>query len=239
MNVYIAAPFGNYIHRSGISSIMGTFTLKQRPGLILQLIKTLRYSFIDKAWYNALGLRNPGILEGLHRYDKNSRERLISIAAIEPSDWQSLHDIIPFHIPLEINISCPNISKFIHYVKDIHIFANRNPIIKLPPEILDRELKEIYDMGFRRFHSCNTLKTSKGARSGSILRNFVTNQIRTLKEMDETNTCIAGGGITEIFDIHYYQSIGADAYSLGSVCFHPIKFKKLMNEIAQLKRKGN
>jgi len=34
---YIAAPFGNYIHRSGISSIMGTFSLKQRKGLLLQL----------------------------------------------------------------------------------------------------------------------------------------------------------------------------------------------------------
>lgn len=84
MNVYIAAPFGNYIHRSGISSVMGTFTLKQRPGLILQLIRTLRYSFNDKAWYNALGLRNPSILKGLSKYNKNNKDRLISIAAIEP-----------------------------------------------------------------------------------------------------------------------------------------------------------
>ena len=231
MNVYIAAPFGNYIHRSGISSVMGTFTLKQRPGLILQLIRTLRYSFNDKAWYNALGLRNPGILKGLSKYNKNSKERLISIAAIEPSDWQHLHDILPFHIPLEINISCPNISKFIHYVKDIHMFANRNPIVKLPPEILDRELREIYDMGFRKFHSCNTLKTNRGARSGSILRNFVTNQIETLKEIDESNFCIAGGGIQDVSDIDYYSSCGADDYSLGTVCFNPIKFKKLIKMI--------
>ena len=33
---------------------MGTFTLNQRSGLILSLIRTLRYSFRDKAWYNAL-----------------------------------------------------------------------------------------------------------------------------------------------------------------------------------------
>lgn len=231
MNVYIAAPFGNYIQRSGISSVMGTFTLKERTGLILQLIRTLRYSFIDKAWYNSLGLRNPGILEGLRRYDKNSRDRLISIAAIEPSDWQHLHDIIPSHIPLEINISCPNIAKFLHYVKGIELFANRNVIVKLPPEILDRELREIYDMGFRKFHSCNTLRTDRGARSGAILKRFVTEQIRTLKEMDENNFCIAGGGIEHYQDIVYYQTIGADGYSFGTVCFNPIKFRRLVREI--------
>ena len=232
MNGYIAAPFGNYIQRSGISSVMGTFTLQQRSGLILQLIKTLRYSFIDKAWYNSLGLRNPGILEGLRRYDKNSRDRLISIAAIEPSDWKNLHDIIPSHIPLEINISCPNIAKFLHYVKGIELFANRNVIVKLPPEILDRELREIYDMGLRKFHSCNTLRTDKGARSGAILKTFVSNQIRTLKEMDESNFCIAGGGITHWSDIHYYQSAGADGYSFGSVCFNLYKLKKLVEYVA-------
>ena len=228
---YIAAPFGNYIHRPHISSVMGTFTLQQRTGLILQLIRTLRYSFVDKAWYNSLGLRNPGILEGLRKYDNNSRNRLISIAAIESSDWRNLHDIIPNHVPLELNISCPNISKFLHYVKDIHMFANRNPIVKLPPEILDRELREIYDMGFRRFHSCNTLRTDRGARSGSILKTFVTNQIRTLKEMDKNNFCIAGGGIEHPQDIHYYQTIGADAYSFGSVCFNLHKFKKVVEYV--------
>ena len=231
MNVYIAAPFGNYIQRSGISSVMGTFTLQQRSGLILQLIRTLRYSFTDQAWYNSLGLRNPGILKGLRRYDKNSRDRLISIAAIEPSDWRNLHDIIPNHIPLELNISCPNISKFLHYVKDIHMFANRNVIVKLPPEILDRELREIYDMGFRKFHSCNTLRTDRGARSGAILKTYVSNQIRTLKEMDENNFCIAGGGIEHYQDIVYYQTIGANGYSLGSVCFNPIKFRRLVREV--------
>jgi len=228
---YIAAPFGNYIHRPHISSVMGTFTLKQRTGLILQLIRTLRYSFTDKAWYNSLGLRNPGILNGLKKYDKNSRGRLISIAAIEPTDWRNLHDIIPNLVPLELNISCPNIPKFLHYVKDIHMFANRDPIVKLPPEILDRELREIYDMGFRRFHSCNTLRTNKGTRSGSILKNFVTNQIETLKEIDESNFCIAGGGIQDVSDIAYYSSCGADAYSLGTVCFNPIKFRKLIKMI--------
>ena len=112
MNAYIAAPFGNYVRRSGITSVMGTFTLNQRNGLILSLIKTLRYSFVDKAWYNALGLKNPDINAGLKKWDNDSRERIVSIAAIEETDWVNLHNIIPSHVPLELNISCPNISKF-------------------------------------------------------------------------------------------------------------------------------
>ena len=231
MKVYVAAPFGNYIRRPHISSVMGTFTLNERRGLLLQLIRTLRYSFTDKAWYNALGLRNPGINAGLRKWDNDSRNRIISIAAIEETDWKYLHDIIPSHVPLELNISCPNIAKFNGYIKDLHLFASRNPIVKLPPQILKKELEQLYTMGFRRFHSCNTLRTHKGARSGNILKTFVSEQIMTLKDIDRNNYCIAGGGITEYQDIVYYQTIGADAYSLGTVCFNPIKFRRLVNEI--------
>ena len=231
MNAYIAAPFGNYVRRSGITSVMGTFTLNQRNGLILSLIKTLRYSFVDKAWYNALGLKNPGINAGLKKWDNDSRERIVSIAAIEETDWVNLHNIIPLHVPLELNISCPNIAKFNGYIKDLHLFATRNPIVKLPPQILERELRQLYNMGFRRIHSCNTLRTHKGARSGDILKTFVSEQIMTLKGIDKNNFCIAGGGIEHYQDIVYYQTIGADAYSLGTVCFNPFKFRRLVNEI--------
>ena len=103
--------------------------------------------------------------------------------------------------------------------------------MKLPPQILERELRQLYNMGFRRFHSCNTLKTEKGARSGNILKTFVSEQIMTLKDIDKNNFCIAGGGIEHYQDIVYYQTIGADAYSLGTVCFNPFKFRRLVNEI--------
>ena len=102
MKFFIAAPFGNYIRRSGITSVMGTFTLNQRSGLILSLIRTLRYSFRDKAWYNALGLKNPGIQAGLRKWNNDSRNRVISIAAIENTDWMHLRDIIPSHVPLSL-----------------------------------------------------------------------------------------------------------------------------------------
>ena len=112
------------------------------------------------------------------------------------------------------------------------MFAPRNPIIKLPPQILEHEVNELYKMGFRRFHSCNTLKTDKGARSGKILQEFVSNQIMHLKSLDANNFCIAGGGIEHPQDIHYYQTIGADGYSFGSVCFNLFKLNKLIQYVS-------
>ena len=66
--LYIAAPFGNYLFTRKTRSVLGTYTLEKRPGLIKQLIKTLRYK--NGAWYNSLGLKNPGIDFGIRRYNK-------------------------------------------------------------------------------------------------------------------------------------------------------------------------
>jgi len=89
--IYIAAPFGNYIFTKNTISVIGTFTHKRRKGLILQILKTLRYDFQEKAWYNALGLRNPGIVEGLRRYKEN---QVLSIAAVDPQDYDHLNAIM-------------------------------------------------------------------------------------------------------------------------------------------------
>ena len=236
--IYIAAPFGNYIHRDGISSVMGTFTLHERKGLLLQLIKTLRYSFIDKCWYNRLGLRNPGIHTGFERYRtclSKPGKPVMSVAAIEPKEWEELYNIIPEDIRLELNISCPNIDHYDDYVKGIERFVNHDPIIKLSPLTELRRVHDFYDMGFRKFHSCNTLPTDKGARSGNILRPRIVAQIAYLKTIDDDNYCIAGGGIESMEDINYYAAASADGYSLGSVCFHPFKFNRLMKQLNDIK----
>ena len=39
---------------------------------------------------------------------------------------------------------------------------------------------------------------------------------------------IAGGGIDSLKDIEYYKNIGADHISLGTVCFNPLKLRKLI-----------
>ena len=59
--LFISPPFGNYINLPNTKAIKGSFTLKPRSGLIVQIIKTLRYDFNNKGWVNKIGLRNKGI----------------------------------------------------------------------------------------------------------------------------------------------------------------------------------
>ena len=46
MVLFISPPFGNYINFPNTTSIRGSFTLNERPGKWLQIIKTLRYNFV-------------------------------------------------------------------------------------------------------------------------------------------------------------------------------------------------
>ena len=225
MKIYIAAPFGNYIRIKNTISVKGTFTLKRRRGLILQILKTLRYSFKDKCWYNSLGLRNPGITKGIHRIKKDD---YISIAAVEPGDWIELDKHIPQQVPIELNISCPNITHFDDYIRDIHIYAKRNPIVKISAETNFAEIDGLIDMGFARFHCCNTLKTDKGAQSGKVLQEYVFEKIKYIKNRNRHIECIAGGGIDSIDDMMYYATLGVQGFSLGSVCFNPFKLRKIL-----------
>ena len=232
LNLYISAPFGNYIHAKKAISTIGSYTLQHRPGRATQILKTLRYDFKHKCWYNALGLRNPGIDSlDLQHHEKEPAEwerKVLSIAAIESSDWSELYSRTPPYVPLELNISCPNIPHRNH-LKYIEIFSERkNVIVKTYPHMTDEELVELYTMGFHKFHCCNTLPTLHGGRSGEILREYVIEQITFLKNLDESVYCIAGGGIQNQKDIDNYLNIGADACSLGTVCFNPYKLWRLI-----------
>ena len=60
-------------------------------------------------------------------------------------------------------------------------------------------------MGFRKFHSCNTLRTDRGGRSGSILKTFVSNQIRNWKKWTRITFALRVV-VSRWSDIHYYQS---------------------------------
>ena len=47
--LFISAPFGNYLTHKNATSVIGTFTLNKRSGLLMQMIKTLRsFDFKDK-----------------------------------------------------------------------------------------------------------------------------------------------------------------------------------------------
>ena len=59
--LFISPPFGNYICLPHTKSIKGSYTLKPRDGLILQILKTLRFLFDKNGWINKIGLRNKGL----------------------------------------------------------------------------------------------------------------------------------------------------------------------------------
>lgn len=224
--LFISAPFGNYLTHKNATSVIGTFTLNKRSGLLMQMIKTLRYSFKDGCWYNALGLRNPGVINGI---GKCKPDNILSIAAIDVGDWKELEHLIPKDIKLELNISCPNIEHYNEYTNGIEKFVGRNPIVKLSPQMSLRDIDELYDLGFRKFHACNTLKTDKGAQSGKSIQPYTIKFISHLKKCYDDIYCVAGGGIEDMTDIQRYHSIGADAFSLGTVCFNPFKKNYILN----------
>lgn len=230
MTIYIAAPFGNYIKTKKTRSVSGSFTIEKRTGLLKQLIYTLRYK--NGAWYNSIGLRNPGIHYGLQHYNKQKGD-VLSIAAIEAIDWKLLNRIIPDNIDIELNLSCPNINKSKDYCKDIEIFLNkkRKVIAKLSPNTTKVEVDKLIDNGFTSFHCCNTLPTKDGGMSGKKLMVHVDRLIRIIKYLNKDAEIIAGGGIESIDDIKRYKDLGANSFSLGTVCFNPLKLYKVINEL--------
>ena len=232
MRIYVAAPFGNYLKIKGTKPVIGTYTLNKRSGLLWKLLTTLRYNFRDECWYNSSGLRNPGINHGIEKYEIENMSQVLSVAAINPEDYDLLNKKIPVDIPLELNISCPNITHFADYLKGLTQFLPRNPILKLSPHMHQQVLDFLLDEGFTHFHASNTYKTHKGARSGKFLQPYTRDTISYLREkLKDKGRLIAGGGITSFRDIHYYTSAGADDVSLGTVCFHPFKLRKLLKTI--------
>jgi len=234
MTIYISAPFGNYMKYPLTTSVTGTWTLEPRSGLIKQIIKTLRYDFKTKSWFNSLGLRNPGVNKGI---EKHKHGQIMSIAAIKRGDWKRLSKIIPREIPLELNISCPNITHPDQYLEGVEIFSEQsmsNPIVKLSPTDDNKIIDILFEMGFKKFHLVNTLKTNKGAQSGKVLQSYVIEKLNYIKKNYSRQIhVIAGGGITSIQDINLYKQHGAESFSLGTVNFNPWKTKQIIRDYTE------
>ena len=220
--IFISPPFGNYIKIPGFISITGSFTLEKRDGLILQLIKTLRYSTEHQGYINKIGLRNPGIDYAISKY-KNDNENITSIAIINETDIPKLVNKIPDNMNIEINVSCPNIDKNM-ISKGIHPFLNPSRewcIIKLSPLVTMDEIDNYYKLGFRQFHCSNTLSTINGGLSGKTLIPYNTNIIRKIKNKYPNCEVIGGGGVTDIHVYNLYKLFGADHISISTLFFNP------------------
>tara|TARA_B110000495_G_C23028181_1_gene611507 strand:+ start:902 stop:1591 length:690 start_codon:yes stop_codon:yes gene_type:complete len=229
MKYFISAPFGNYLKLYGAISVTGSWTYKHRPGLLPQILKTLRYS--EGGWRNKIGLRNDGITEGL----KKSRSTdILSLAAIDHWDWINMDSIVPKNASLEINISCPNIDKDVNptNLPGFDLWPNINRdwcICKVPPTVSKSEIDKIVDSGYHQIHASNTLYSINGGRSGKILKPYTIEIIDYIKNKYPNVTIIAGGGVTDKKDAEYYFNRGADYVSLGTVCFTPWRLKGIID----------
>ena len=165
--LFISPPFGNYINLQNTKSIKWSFTLHSKNGLLLQILKTLRYSFEKQGWINQIGLRNKRIDWAIKKY-KFDKQAIVSIAIMNRNEIDILNKKIPDTMNLELNISCPNVkNNLIH--DDLYKFLNSERkwcSIKLSPLTDISLIDKYYKQGFRKFHCCNTLPTKYDGLSG-------------------------------------------------------------------------
>ena len=233
--IFISAPFGNYIKHPNAISITGTWTLEPRGNRFWSVVKTLRWNSELQGWTNKLGLPNPGIKVGLQ---KTFPSDVLSIAEIDRGDFKKLYSIIPETQNIELNLSCPNIGKSLPW-DDAEIFTRYRAttdrewcIAKLSPLTTPEDLEFLVDkLGFRQLHFSNTLPCQYGGLSGSVLRPYTLELIRLVREnCGDSVEIIAGGGVSDFGAVYEYLGEGANHVAIGSLCFNWFKMKRLLND---------
>ena len=233
--IFISAPFGNYIKHKNAISVTGTWTLEPRGNRFWSVVKTLRWNSELQGWTNKLGLPNPGIKVGLQ---KTFPSDVLSIAEIDRGDFKKLYSIIPETQNIELNLSCPNIGKSLPW-DDAEIFTRYRAttdrewcIAKLSPLTTPEDLEFLVDkLGFRQLHFSNTLPCQYGGLSGSVLRPYTLELIRLVREnWGDSVEIIAGGGVSDFGAVYEYLGEGANHVAIGSLCFNWFKMKRLLND---------
>jgi dihydroorotate dehydrogenase len=233
---FISAPFGNWIKPQGTIPVTGTWTFDPRGNRLWAVVKTLRYNKEAGGWTNKLGLPNPGIKVGLQ---KTKPTEVLSIAETERGDFWKLSRIIPENQNIELNLSCPNLEKVFSW-EGASVFAKNSStertwcIAKLSPLTTPEELQFlIEELGFTQLHFSNTLPFGDaGGISGPVLREFTVELIKLCRERwGDAVTIVAGGGVRDLSAVTEYISAGANHISIGSVCFNPFTFRKLLKSI--------
>ena len=234
MNLFIAAPFGNWVKHVECIPVTGTYTLHARGNVLWSVVRSLRYDFRRQGWTNALRLPNPGVRRGLHQL---IRGEVLSIAEIEKGDFRKLIEIIPEGTNVELNLSCPNLGTALPW-DSARVFTQTNVrkwgIAKLSPLTTPEQLEFLIDdLGFTQLHFSNTLPLGdgRGGLSGKVLRPYTLELIRLVREnWGDAVEIIAGGGVSDFGAVYEYLNEGANHVSLGSVCFNPFKLRKILKE---------
>lgn len=237
--LFISPPFGNYIQLPLTVSINGSFTLEKRDGLLLQILKTLRYSNSYGGWINKIGLRNKGIDYAIKNYNK---KEIYSIAILNENEIVPLVERIPEDMNIELNVSCPNAEKTMiqNGLKQFINDKRKYCIIKLSPKADLRLIDSFYKQGFRQFHCSNTIPIKEGGLSGKQIIPYTTNLISYIHTKYPECLIIAGGGIQDYQTMGYYNKYGVNNYSISTIFFNPYKFCSLyynyINNIAHISK---
>lgn len=233
--IIISAPFGNYLRWPGVTSTVGTYTMRRRAGplrRLWRLLTTVRYWPRTGAWVNRMGLPSPGINA---MSVGTIQDKIVSIHGFDISEWDQLARILAYAQPLavELNVSCPNIedrglplagpcrAATILRDWDVHVIAKLSPVDPL------RYGSILYDHGVRAFHLCNTIPTPGGGMGGKPLKPFALWAIREFRATWKSVTLIGGGGVTELEDVEDYIKAGANHVAVGSMLFNPLKWRKI------------
>ena len=230
MKYYIAAPFGNYLTRPHMYSVLGTYTLHPRTGLLQQILKTLRYSFHYKGWTNKLGLRNPGIEKGKQEYGLSPTKKILSIYGFNFKEWTELSKITR-GLKLELNLSCPNVNDKYHNTNcPVELFGAKYVILKMSPLTTEEEIVMYMERGVRNWHFSNTLPITQGGLSGRTLMVYNKKLIKFTLREDKKAKIIGGGGIRNMSDVRFYKDLGCSGVSLGTVCLWPFGLNRFNGE---------
>ena len=243
--VFISPPFGNFSHlilpflKNTYVPILGSFTMFERKGFLINTIKTLRYDTQHDGWVNDIKLCNPGIIQGIKNYHElTSNNKAISIALIDPDDIFYINKQLLKNISFELNISSPNVEQNNNrlfnskdHMNELKKLINLNPskykIVKLRPNFSMKEVDRFYDIGFRQFHCSNSIPVLNGGLSGKSL---IKNNIKQIKELKyrfcDDIEIIGGGGITNVQIAEKYLWAGADHLSISTMCMNPLQLKK-------------
>lgn len=253
--IFLSPPFGNYYSlilpflKNNYTPILGSFTMFERKGLFLNTIRTLRYDHDYNGWVNNIGLCNPGIIQGIQNYNNHTnwpgnpqhtleKNKVMSIALIDPDDIFYINKQLPKYISFELNISCPNIDQnnnklfnSKHHINELEKFVNNNlsntQIIKLKPHFSMKEVDILYDIGFRQFHCSNTIPVKHGGLSGKSLIQNNLKRIQDLKyRFCDDIEIIGGGGILDVSIAEKYLWAGADHLSISTICMNPFTLHK-------------
>ena len=221
--LFIGPPFGNYINLPNTVSIKGSFTLEKRDGLLLQIVKTLRYSFEKNGWINKIGLRNKGIDWAIKNHDSKN---IYSIAILNENEIPVLLKKIPKNMNIELNVSCPNAEKKM-INNGLEKFLNKERkycIVKLSPTISLDSIDNYYKQGFRQFHCSNTIPIKEGGLSGPSLIPYTSKLLSYIKNKYKDCEVIAGGGVTKYNDYKNYMNKGANHVAISTIFFNPFQF---------------